>query len=80
MRRYQLTAYDQPYGPVSDNGSWQVGDWGDTMMLTNVANGGAVRWRPGPVDVVGGPLAHRLALDHLQNSLCNAPVMVGVQP
>ena len=37
MHRYQLMAYDQPYGPVSDNGSWQVGNWGDTMMLTNVA-------------------------------------------
>ena len=54
--RYQLQSFDAPYGNTMDNGSWQVGDWGDTMMLTNQANGGAVRWVPGSINNTGASL------------------------
>ena len=38
---------------MNDNGTWNVGDWGDTVLLSNVANAAIIRWVPGPYNVTG---------------------------
>ena len=37
-----------------DNGTWQVGDYVDTLLMPEFASEARVRWIPGPVDITGG--------------------------
>ena len=53
LNPFQLTELDNAYG-TPDNGSWQIGDWMDTILTTNVANAGNIRWMPGPIAATGG--------------------------
>lgn len=52
LNPFQLTELDNAYG-TPDNGSWQLGDWMDTLLTTNVANAGNIRWMPGPIAATG---------------------------
>ena len=52
LNPYQLQELGNPYG-ANDNGSWQVGDWLDTLLTPDVANSARVRWMPGPLANTG---------------------------
>ncbi|KAK9804565.1 hypothetical protein WJX73_000182 [Symbiochloris irregularis] len=52
VQPYQLVSMVNPYG-TPDNGTWQVGDWLDTLLLPNIANQAVIRWHSGPADITG---------------------------
>ena len=38
-----------------DNGTWQVGDYVDTLLMPEFVSEARVRWIPGPINITGGP-------------------------
>ncbi|KAK9793747.1 hypothetical protein WJX73_009450 [Symbiochloris irregularis] len=52
VQPFQLVQMVNPYGEVS-NGTWQEGDWLDTLLLPNLANQAVIRWTSGPEEITG---------------------------
>ncbi|KAK9818159.1 hypothetical protein WJX72_008005 [[Myrmecia] bisecta] len=40
-------------GDASDPGTWQVGDYTDTLLLPDLVGSAEVKWVPGPYEVIG---------------------------
>ena len=47
-----------------DNGTWQVGDYVDTLLMPEFASEARVRWIPGPINITG----RQAALDGLSDA------------
>ena len=55
-----------------DNGTWQVGDYVDTLLMPEFASEARVRWIPGPINITGG----QAALDGLSDAGLKAATAV----
>ncbi len=51
--RFQIVALPDGVDSDTNNGSWRIGDWADTLELPNIGYQAIVRWVPGPYDITG---------------------------
>lgn len=50
---YQIVDFPNMNTTQVDNGTWQVGDYVDTLLMPEFASEARVRWIPGPVNITG---------------------------
>ena len=55
--RYQIVDFPNMNTTQVDNGTWQVGDYVDTLLMPEFASEARVRWIPGPINITGGQAA-----------------------
>ena len=67
MCRFQIVDLPGAIDSDTNNGSWRIGDWADTLELPNIGLQAIVRWIPGPLEITG-----RLPQDVVYACICQS--------